>query len=136
MGVLLLLGGCVHAQERLPTASAAPGADLGRQTEDVDQPQPLDLPSGVSILFDCGVAGTAGTRFAGPETMELLFAGKRHVLARERTASGAKYSAGGVSFWNKGSEAMIEAGGRKFACTRERPATTPATPANPAPAGP
>lgn len=90
--------------------------------EPATTPQPADMPSGTSNTFACRGAGAAITRFLGPATLELRFGGRTHVLPRDRAASGAKYSAGDVSFWNKGSEAMIEVGGERFTCTRQDPA--------------
>jgi heat shock protein HslJ len=79
---------------------------------------PMDVASGDGFRFDCGPAGTADVRFLGPDTVELSLAGKSYVLPRERAASGAKYVADGVSFWNKGDEALLEIGEKRLSCTR------------------
>lgn len=79
---------------------------------------PLDLPSETHHEFDCGDAGTATMRFLGPETIELNFVGETHILVRERSASGAKYATEGISFWNKGDEALLEVEGERVSCTR------------------
>lgn len=81
--------------------------------------QPQDKPSSEGFSFDCGPAGTADVRFLGPNTVELSIAGMSYILPQERAASGAKYVADGVSFWNKGDEALIEIGEEGFSCTRK-----------------
>ena len=55
-------------------------------------------------------------RFLGPETIELQAGDDRHILVQERSASGARYVAEGISFWNKGDEAMLELNGERRNC--------------------
>ncbi|MGI9221139.1 MAG: META domain-containing protein [Woeseiaceae bacterium] len=85
-----------------------------------EQPESMDIASGDGFSFDCGSAGTADVRFLGPDSVELSLAGKSYVLLHERAASGAKYVADGVVFWNKGDEALIEIGEKPLSCTRIR----------------
>lgn len=67
--------------------------------------------------------GTAFTvRVAGPRA-QLELAGHRYELPQVPAASGAKYSAGGTTFWSRGNEAYLEAGG--FAHSSCRPAAAP-----------
>ena len=82
-------------------------------------PQPLDKAAETGFSFDCGAAGSADVRFLGPETVELTFSGNTYVLPRERAASGAMYSVESVSFWNKGDEALIEIGAKRYSCKRK-----------------
>jgi putative lipoprotein len=42
-------------------------------------------------------------------------------LTRQITASGARYSDGKVTVWNKGPEAMLELGGLRYQCIESRP---------------
>ena len=93
-------------------------ADAGMANGAISQPVPLDRASTSGFSFKCPDAGTASVRFLGPETVELVFGGETYVLPRERSASGAKYASGDVSFWNKGDEATIEAGSSRHVCTR------------------
>lgn len=87
---------------------------------EAEEPPPADLPTeGDGTAFDCGEAGVASMKFLGPDTIELQFAGATHVLPQAVSASGAKYAADGVTFWNKGGEAMIEVGGVRYACVRQ-----------------
>ena len=83
-----------------------------------EQPEPMDNASDDGFSFDCGPAGTADVRFLGPDTVELSLAGKSYVLLQERAASGVKYFADGVTFWNKGDEALVEIGEKRLSCTR------------------
>jgi membrane-bound inhibitor of C-type lysozyme len=45
--------------------------------------------------------------------------GKTWQLPRARSASGARYSDGTVTLWNKGRAAMLEAPGTTFNCTEK-----------------
>lgn len=83
-----------------------------------ENPQPLDQASNESFGFDCGQVGSTDVRFVGPDTVELSFAGNTYTLPLERAASGAKYSKDGVTFWNKGEEAVIGIGESRYACIR------------------
>jgi putative lipoprotein len=88
--------------------------------EPQSRPVPIDLPPTTSIEFDCSAEDKdrASMRFLGPNTIELRFAGQTYILQQESTASGAKYVSQGVSFWNKGDEAMIEIHGKHYTCRR------------------
>lgn len=79
---------------------------------------PQDAASDTSTRFDCGGTGTVEIRFLGPETIELASDGRTAVLQRKRSASGARYVADGIEFWNKGDEAMFDVDGETYPCTR------------------
>ena len=81
-------------------------------------PEPMDLPATSGFSFTCEAGDVAAVRFLGPETIELKFRDKTYQLPRERSASGAKYSSEGVSFWNKGDSAMIDIGSTRYNCNR------------------
>ena len=87
-------------------------------TADEPPPEPLDQAMATYHTFECGDAGPARVRFVGPETIELLMNDESLILVRERSASGAKYVADDIVFWNKGDEAMLETGAERFSCTR------------------
>ncbi len=87
-------------------------------TEPSYQTAPLDAALSTSFYFDCDDTRTASVRFLGPETVELTIDGDVYQLPRVRTASGAKYAAENVSFWNHGGEAMIEVGATRHTCIR------------------
>lgn len=44
-----------------------------------------------------------------------------HILMLERAASGAKYSGDGVTFWNKGLEAMLKVDDVTYTCQIHAP---------------
>jgi heat shock protein HslJ/membrane-bound inhibitor of C-type lysozyme len=71
-----------------------------------------------SNRFECSDGQGFAVRFAGPETVILTLPDGDHTLQRERTASGAKYSGGGISYWNKGDEALLEIDGVRQTCVR------------------
>jgi hypothetical protein len=80
------------------------------------RPEPQDIGSGKRIVFDCEVKGAISFHFLGPETVELKVGDVVRVLTRERSASGARYTASGVEFWNKGDEALLAIGEERFTC--------------------
>jgi heat shock protein HslJ/membrane-bound inhibitor of C-type lysozyme len=82
------------------------------------QPEPQDIGSGRRIGFDCEAKGAISFRFVGPETIELTADDVTRVLTRKRSASGARYTASGVEFWNKGDEALLTIGEEPFICKR------------------
>jgi heat shock protein HslJ/membrane-bound inhibitor of C-type lysozyme len=87
----------------------------------VSQSQPQDLVDPAvqqSHRFACGDGPDFEVRFAGPETVILTLPDGDHTLQRERTASGAKYSGGGIIYWNKGDEALLEIDGVRHTCAR------------------
>jgi heat shock protein HslJ/membrane-bound inhibitor of C-type lysozyme len=84
----------------------------------VEAPVPLDLPSETWSRFDCGEAGPLEFRFLGPETIEVMVGGERYIMPRQRAASGARYVGDGAEFWNKGDEALLVIGDRRYECRR------------------
>ena len=84
----------------------------------VSAPEPLDMPSTTSNRFECGEAGQVEFRFLGPETIEVTVAGERYIMPRQGAASGARYVGGGAEFWNKGDEALLVIGNRRYECKR------------------
>ena len=90
-------------------------------TESIDDPvppTPQDLPSGNSIQFQCDALERVEFRFLGPETIELTVNDQRHVLQHQVSASGARYAADDIQFWNKGEQALLTLGERDYSCTR------------------
>ncbi len=93
---------------------------------------PLPPGSGASVpvplhahAFNCG----RGMSFVmvRPESalpgqaIDLVMASGRRRLSRVPTASGERYADGGVSVWNKGSQATLELDGSTYTCTEDRP---------------
>lgn len=65
------------------------------------------------FAFDCGDGQVAKVSYAKKaKTMRLEYAGKTYRLPRAVSASGARYSDGRVTFWEKGGTAFIERDGR------------------------
>ena len=81
-------------------------------------PELLDLPATTSRRFECGEAGQVEFRFLGPETIEVTVDGERYIMPRQRAASGARYVGDGAEFWNKGDEALLIVGDRRYECRR------------------
>jgi heat shock protein HslJ/membrane-bound inhibitor of C-type lysozyme len=79
---------------------------------------PVDLPGTSEHRFLCSDLGSVAFRFLGPETIELQAGEKRFVLPRQRAASGARYASEDAEFWNKGDEAMLTIGDRRYTCER------------------
>ncbi|MDH4072337.1 MAG: MliC family protein [Gammaproteobacteria bacterium] len=83
------------------------------------QEQPaLDLSATTSHQFGCGDAGPVEFRFLGPDTIEVTAGNDRFIMQHQRAASGARYLGDGAEFWNKGDEALLIVGDRRFECRR------------------
>lgn len=80
----------------------------------------LDDSSTNVAYFNCNVAGEVGIRFLDPETIELSISERLVVLERSRSASGAHYVGEAITFWNKGTEALLTRDDKQYAC-RKRP---------------
>jgi membrane-bound inhibitor of C-type lysozyme len=88
------------------------GKELGIQV-------PQDTGSGQATTFQCGDNGpTIGVTFVGPETLRLESGDTARILQLQRSASGARYGAEGVEFWNKGDSAMFTDGDNRYDCLR------------------
>jgi heat shock protein HslJ len=94
--------------------SLAPSVDAAA----VSAPEPLDLPATTSDRFECGDVGQVEFRFLGPETIEVTVDGERYIMPRQRAASGARYVGDGAEFWNRGDEALLVIGDRRYECKR------------------
>ena len=93
------------------------GKELGIQV-------PQDVGSGQAMTFQCGDDGPAiSVTFVGPETVRLESGETAHILQQERSASGARYVADGLEFWNKGDDAMFTDGDNRYDCVRLVPQT-------------
>ena len=77
-----------------------------------------DSAPALAHAFDCGDALSVSFEFVGPETIRLALPDGEHVLQRERSASGARYVAGEIMFWNKGDEALLDIGGVQHECRK------------------
>ena len=84
--------------------------------EDADASVRQDDAVVTSTPFVCEGIGTVAVRFVGPETVELSVDGRRRVLQRVRTASGARYQGDAADFWNKGTEASLILDGETYDC--------------------
>ena len=99
--------GSVPMRVRLTT-----GDELGVQA-------PQDVSSANRIVFECTDGGpTISMRFEGPETVVIDDGSSEWLLQRERSASGARYMADDVEFWNQGDEATFTNGTTRYTCLR------------------
>ena len=73
-----------------------------------------------SYAFDCsGGPGFVITQ-VDSEAINLALPDGVRRLTRERTASGAQYSDGQITVWNKGQEAALEISGHTYTCVENR----------------
>ena len=79
---------------------------------------PQDWPGSAVHRFECENFGAVTFRIVGPDTIELQAENSRFVLSQRPAASGARYSAEGTEFWNKGDEALLVVGDRRYSCMR------------------
>ncbi len=94
-------------------------AQLGRDVS-ARSPSTVPPPPDLPVVFSCPDAG-GDFRFAalaGADAASLWlperFGGGYYVLGRTRAASGARYEADTLTFWNKGGEALLALAGRSF----------------------
>jgi membrane-bound inhibitor of C-type lysozyme len=80
----------------------------------------VDPARAVASVFDCGDNLSVTVAFVGPETIRINLPDGSHTLQRERSASGARYAAEGILFWNKGDEALLDIGGVEHNCKKSR----------------
>jgi membrane-bound inhibitor of C-type lysozyme len=73
--------------------------------------------AGPATALNCADGPAVSIRFLGPDTLELTANEETHILLRQRTASGARYTADGVDFWNKGEESMLTLGSEQYHCS-------------------
>ena len=76
------------------------------------------LPAG-PISFSCDEGMTLTIGFDGPETLNLDDGIGTHVLSRVPSASGGRYVAGEIEFWEKGDSAVYVGAAGRYECARE-----------------
>lgn len=69
-----------------------------------------------SWRYQCGTAGNITMKALDADRIELSIAEQIHILPQVISASGAKYGAGEIVFWQKGREALLESAGHTFEC--------------------
>jgi heat shock protein HslJ len=75
-------------------------------------------------VYDCADGASLVITQADGDVIEAWLADGRHRLPQVPAASGARYTDGRVSVWNKGPEVLLERDGRSWRCT-ETQARTP-----------
>jgi len=81
-------------------------------------------PALKTFAYNCLINGYVVADFRpSNDSMWLFLPRETLLLARERTASGARYSNGDISFWSKGSEALLEDTESKDHCVEDRSAS-------------
>lgn len=58
------------------------------------------------------------TIFVGPDTMKVKILDSDYIVTLDRSASGAKYSGDGITFWNKGSESRLLINVNNYRCQK------------------
>jgi len=72
-------------------------------------------------VFECGTSFSFVMKTIGADAVDVTVPEGTRRLARERTASGAKYSDGKVAVWNKGHEASLDLFGTAHECEENHP---------------
>jgi membrane-bound inhibitor of C-type lysozyme len=71
-----------------------------------------DMPETTAVVFECPDGETIEASFDTPEEAVVTLPGQEaQTLPITEAASGARYSDGKTTFWNKGNEAMVEVDG-------------------------
>ncbi|WP_158590478.1 MliC family protein [Noviherbaspirillum cavernae] len=99
---LLVIGGCATAP--------SPENSAPRASDDAESMQPVQ--PGRTFAFDCD--GLAFTIRTGPGELALYLPDRYVVLSQVRAASGTKFQDHDIVFWNKGEDASLEVGARRY----------------------
>lgn len=85
-------------------------------------PAPAGSPQRAQV-YDCADGSALVITQADGDAIEAWLADGRHRLPQVPAASGARYTDGRVSVWNKGQEVLLERDGGSWRCTESRPRT-------------
>jgi membrane-bound inhibitor of C-type lysozyme len=104
-------GACGPAADRTGDVQASGASDAGRAE-----------PASHAFAFDCGEQRVV-VEYRGMEEVFLFLPDTTLTLPHVRSASGAKYSEGAITFWSSGEEASLERDGRTVNCVMNRRAS-------------
>ncbi len=104
-------GACGPQADRTGDAQASGASDAGR----------AEPPSHV-FAFDCGEERVV-VEYRGMEEVFLFLPDTTLTLPHVRSASGAKFSEGAITFWSRGEEASLERDGQTVKCVMNRRAS-------------
>jgi uncharacterized membrane protein len=114
---IAVMTGCGKPGMRDETAEAPPPPTIAAAPQQADTAESQQL----AYAFDCEDGTSVISRFdANDDVMWVLLPDRTVDLGRVPTASGARYSNGSVSYWNKGDELVLEVDGRSVTCTVDR----------------
>lgn len=82
---------------------------------------PIDKAASQANTFQCEQIGEVNFRFLGPETIKVSIDDQQTILTRQQSASGAKYTAENMTFWNKGNKAQLSLNGLAYPCVKSLP---------------
>ncbi len=113
----------VRTGEPMP-AESADGPDIRMQVQlaaggDPGLPAPRDNPAPVAASFACADGPTLTVRFDGQDSLQLDDGSVTLTLSRIRSASGARYAADGIEFWDSGAEATFTRADASYRCARQ-----------------
>ena len=72
-----------------------------------------------AVVFDC--SGLEVMVRYGSDEAAIWLPGRYALLSQVRTASGIRYEGGGILFWNKGDEALLEVDGVRYQSCKRKP---------------
>ena len=101
--------------------AACGGAEVRSDNRGDFQPDPR--PIGKTLVYEC--TGMDFIARVGPGEMALWVEDRYLILSRVRSASGSRYQEGDVVFWQKGEEALLELGSRRYRDCRLNHARAP-----------
>jgi putative lipoprotein len=78
-------------------------------------------PARRARVYACADGPALAVTEADDDTIDVFLPDGRRRLPRVPAASGARYTDGQVSVWNKGSEVLLERDGRAWQCTENEP---------------
>lgn len=74
-------------------------------------------------LYECADGPALAITEVEPDAVDAWLSDGRRRLPRVPTASGARYTDGDVSVWNKGAEVLLERDGRAWRCVESQPSS-------------
>jgi heat shock protein HslJ len=78
--------------------------------------------AGRTRVYECAGGVALALTETTPDAVDAWLSDGRHRLTRAPTASGARYTDGQVSIWNKGAELLLERDDRSWRCIEQQPA--------------
>ncbi len=114
--------------ESYPVNFGEPDKAFNILLQRVSNPVAAEAPKSNIAAFKCDDIEFIA-KFPNNDKVEIMLAGRTVILPHVISGSGARYSDGSTTFWNKGNEALFEMNGVSYKGCKTDPLPAPAAPA-------